>query len=76
MKTFFGLFFHMGTIRLSRLEDYWKTRRLFNIPCFSENMRSNRFILIFRALHFTRNPKEGGPISHNKSFKIQCSELF
>lgn len=32
MEIFVGLLFHMGTIRLSRLEDYWKTSRLFNIP--------------------------------------------
>lgn len=70
IKTFFGLLFYMGTIRLRRLEDYWKTSRLFNIPCFREKMSRNRFILIFRAIHFTRNPKEE-PISHNKLFKIQ-----
>jgi hypothetical protein len=28
MEIFIGLLFHMGTIRLSRLEDYWKTSRL------------------------------------------------
>lgn len=71
LKIFFGLLFHMGTIRLSRLEDYWKTSRLFNIPFFRENMSRNRFMLIFRALHFTRNPKEGEPIPHNRLYKIQ-----
>ncbi|XP_025190988.1 piggyBac transposable element-derived protein 4-like [Melanaphis sacchari] len=71
MEIFIGLLFHMGTIRLSRLEDYWKTSRLFNIPCFREYMSRNRFMLILRALHFTRNPKEGEPIPHNRLYKIQ-----
>lgn len=71
MKIFFGLLFHMGTIKLNRFEDYWKKCRLFNIPCFRECMSRNRFMLIFRALHFTRNPKEGEPIPHNRLFRIQ-----
>lgn len=71
LKIFFGLFFHMGTIRLSRLEDYWKTSGLFNIPFIRETMSRNRFMLIFRALHFTRNPREGEPIPRNRLYKIQ-----
>lgn len=66
----------MGTIRLSRLEDYWKTGRLFNIPCYREHMSRNRFMLIFRTLHFPRNPKVGEPIPHNRLYKIQCFGLF
>jgi len=27
-------------------------------------------MLIFRALHFTRNPKEGEPIPQNRLYKI------
>lgn len=71
MEVFIGLLFHMGTIGLSRLEDYWKTSRSFNIPSFREYMSRNRFMLILRALHFTRNPKEGEPTPHNRLYKIQ-----
>lgn len=31
MKTFLSLTFHMETIKLNTLEDYWKTSKLFNI---------------------------------------------
>lgn len=55
-KVFLGLLFHMGTIHLSRLEDYWKTDRLFNIPCFREHMGRDRFLSILRCLHFAENP--------------------
>lgn len=47
MKKFLSLVFHMGTIKLNRLEDYWKTNKLFIIPFFQENMNRNRFMLLF-----------------------------
>lgn len=53
LKIFLGLLFHMGTIPLSRLQDYWKTHRLFSIKIFGEQMSRNRFLLIMRCLHFT-----------------------
>lgn len=34
LLVFLGLTFHTGTIKLPRVEDYWKTHRLFS-PCFS-----------------------------------------
>lgn len=71
MTIFFSLLFRMGTIRSSRLEDYRKTGRLFNIPFFREYMIGNRFMLIFRALHFSRNPNTGEPFPHNRLRKIQ-----
>lgn len=52
MKTFFGLLFHMGTIRLNRIQDYWKTHYLFNISPFATFMSRNRFLLILRSIHF------------------------
>ncbi|CAB3233183.1 unnamed protein product [Arctia plantaginis] len=50
MRIFLGLLFHMGTIPLSRLNDYWKTDRLFSIPIFAQQMSRNRFLLIMRTL--------------------------
>lgn len=61
----------MGTIKLNRLEDYWKTSKLFNIPFFLENMSRNRFMLLFRALHFSRNPQEGEVAPLSRLHKIQ-----
>lgn len=35
MKTFLSLLFHMGIIKMPRLEDYWNTNKLFNLQFFS-----------------------------------------
>jgi hypothetical protein len=34
LRVFFGVLLHMGTIATGRLQDYWKTTRLFSIPFF------------------------------------------
>lgn len=52
IKVFLGILFHMGTIRMNRINDYWKKDYLFNLPTFSAFMSRNRFLLILRALHF------------------------
>lgn len=62
MLTFIALVFHTGTIRLNRLQDYWKTHPLFNIRCFGEHMSRDRFLLIMRCLHFAENVPEGNPV--------------
>ncbi|VVC28111.1 PiggyBac transposable element-derived protein [Cinara cedri] len=71
MKTFLSLLFHMGTIKMPRLEDYWKTNKLFNLPFFRAHMSRNRFTLLLRALHFSRNPTEGESVPRNRLHKIQ-----
>jgi len=55
MKLFIGLLFHNGTIRVNRLEDYWKTSELFNLNFFRQYMSRNRFMLLLRNLHFTES---------------------
>ncbi|CAG5026348.1 unnamed protein product [Parnassius apollo] len=59
MKLFFGIILHMGIIRLNRLTDYWKKDRLFNIPIFRQYMSRNRFLLLFRCLHFSSSSLGG-----------------
>lgn len=49
-KIFLALLFHMGTIKMARVQDYWKTEELFSIPCFARCMSRNRFLIILRAL--------------------------
>lgn len=71
MKKFLSLVYHMGIIKMNRIEDYWKTSRLFNIPFFRETMSRNRFTLLFRALHFSRDTKEGEQVPDDKLHKIQ-----
>lgn len=62
LKIFLGLLFHMGTIPLSRLQDYWKTHRLFSITIFGEQMSRNRFLIIMRCLHFTSDTENEDPL--------------
>lgn len=61
----------MGTIRLNRLQDYWKTHRLFNLPAFKNYMSRDRFMVIFRCLHFSRNPLPGEQTPADRLFKIR-----
>lgn len=55
LKVFIGIILHMGTIRLDRYQDYWKTSRLFDFKCFREQMSRDRFLLILRCIHFSKN---------------------
>jgi len=71
MKTFLSLLFHMGTIKMPRLEDYWKTNKLFNLPFFRTYMSRNRFTILLRALYFSRNRAEGESVPRNRLHKIQ-----
>lgn len=70
-RVFIGLLFHMGTIQLPRLQDYWKTDRLFNIPIFKEQMSRNRFLLILRCLHFFTEPNQVNKESRDVLQKIR-----
>ncbi|GBP14322.1 PiggyBac transposable element-derived protein 4 [Eumeta japonica] len=62
LKIFLGLLFHMGTIQLNRIQDYWKKDRLFSVPIFSEQMSRNRFLIIMRCLHFTSETSSEDPL--------------
>ncbi|KAE9521286.1 hypothetical protein AGLY_018305 [Aphis glycines] len=55
MLTFLALIIHTGTIKLNRLNDYWKKHHLFNITCFSNYMSRDRFLVIMRCFHFAPN---------------------
>ncbi|KAK5648157.1 hypothetical protein RI129_003049 [Pyrocoelia pectoralis] len=71
LKIFFSLILHTGTIHLPRLKDYWKTDRLFNIPSFRDSMGRDRFFLILRCLHFSKNPTKNEPKPEDRLFKIR-----
>lgn len=68
---FIGLTFHMGTIKLNRMQDYWKKHRLFNLTCFSNYMGRDRYLIIMRCLHFSKNPEEGEPLPQDRLYKIR-----
>lgn len=59
LRTFIGILIHMGTIRINRIQDYWKTDRKYNLQFFREQMSRDRFLLILRCLCFSRiNPRK------------------
>lgn len=71
LKTFIGLVLHMGTIRINRLQDYWKKHWLFNLSAFSNNMSRDRFMIILRCLHFNKNFLPGEPKPSDRLYKIR-----
>lgn len=75
-KVFLGLWFHMGNIKVNRLQDYWKTDDLFNFPCFQHHMSRNRFLLILRCLHFDKNPSQGEPGFGDRLHKIRFMQEY
>lgn len=69
MLTFFGLVLHTGTIRLDRMNDYWKLHPLFNLKCFSDHMSRDRFLVIMRCIHFSKN--EPAQAAKDRLYKIR-----
>ncbi|XP_052756318.1 piggyBac transposable element-derived protein 4-like [Galleria mellonella] len=63
LKIFLGLLFHMGSIPLNRIQDYWNMHHLFSIPIFTKKMLPNRFLGIMRCLHFTSDT-EGDAVNN------------
>lgn len=62
---FVGLILHTGTISLNRLQDYWKTDSLFNLPVFRQVMTRDRFLNIMRCL-YTSDPNDRETSSMDK----------
>ncbi|KAG5897577.1 hypothetical protein JTB14_007288 [Gonioctena quinquepunctata] len=69
MLTLVALLLNTGTIKLSRLQDYWKGHPLLDLKCFSAHMSRDRFLMILRCLHFARNPA-GGELLNDRLHKI------
>lgn len=68
---FVGLLLHMGTVRINRIQDYWKTDTLFGLSVFSYNMSRNRFLLLLRALHFAKIPEQSTEPPKDRLHKIR-----
>jgi hypothetical protein len=49
---FIGLVMHTGTIKLNRIQDYWKHHPLFNLKCFSQHMSRNNEMSAFYKKSF------------------------
>jgi len=52
---FVCLIIHTGTIRLKQLRDYWAVSIYPNLASFSNFMSYDRFLMILKYFHFTRN---------------------
>ena len=66
----------MGDIQINRLQDYWKTDELYNLPCFRNYMSRNRFLSILRCLHFSKNPERGDLGYGDRLSKIRWLQDF
>ncbi|GFY79539.1 piggyBac transposable element-derived protein 4 [Trichonephila inaurata madagascariensis] len=71
LLVFVGLILHMGTIRINRIQDYWKTDPLFGLRVFSNNMSRNRFLLLLKTLHFAKTTKQNSISQKDKLYKIR-----
>lgn len=71
LKIFLGLLLHTGTIKLNRLQDYWRKHRLLNLPCFREYMSRDRFLLILRCINFSKIIPPGQPQPTDRLYKIR-----
>lgn len=71
LKVFLGLLLHTGTFKLNRINDYWKTNRLFNLPLFRQYMSRDRFLVILRCLHFSRVDTPTSPEPNDRLFKVR-----
>uniref|UniRef100_A0A1B6E873 Uncharacterized protein n=1 Tax=Clastoptera arizonana TaxID=38151 RepID=A0A1B6E873_9HEMI len=68
LKIFLGLMIHTGTIRINRLQDYWKTDEMFDLKYFRKHMSRDRFMLILRCLHFSHHDEDN---TENRLHKVQ-----
>ena len=55
MLIFLGLLMLMGIVHKPRMTMYWSRDNIMKTPIFNQVMRSDRFLLLLRFLHFTDN---------------------
>ncbi|GFR34007.1 piggyBac transposable element-derived protein 4 [Trichonephila clavata] len=68
MKLFFGLIILQGIVRKPNQAIFWSHRRILHTPLYSKVMPVNRFILLFRYLHFCNNEAEKKMIFQIQNF--------
>lgn len=66
-----GLLFHMGHIKINRMEYYWNRSHMYQLGLFGHVMSRDRFFSIMQALHFAGNPTGDDPIPTDRLFKIR-----
>lgn len=65
LLVFLGLLLHMGIVKLPRIQDYWKSNKLFS-SVFPNFMTRDRFLIILRCINFEKRPDPS-----NRSSKVQ-----
>ena len=55
MKTFLGLLLVMGIVHKPKLDLYWSTDIYYSTPILAQIMSRNRFLLLWKSLHFNNN---------------------
>lgn len=70
-EVFLGLIFLTGHVSVSTISHYWQTNELYNFPTFTNAMSRDRFLLIFRSLHFAESMKNGDLRSTDPLYKIR-----
>ncbi|XP_046666746.1 piggyBac transposable element-derived protein 4-like [Homalodisca vitripennis] len=71
LKKFIGLLLHTGTFKLNRLNDYWKTHRMFNLNCFRDHMSRDRFLIILRCIHFSHHQNVAQGVQEDRLSKVR-----
>lgn len=61
----------MGNVKINRLQNYWKKDPFFHIQAIANSMSRNRFLLILRALHISKNPGPQEDESADRLYKIR-----
>nr|XP_005559135.2 piggyBac transposable element-derived protein 4 [Macaca fascicularis] len=55
LKVFFAVMLLQGIVQKPELEMFWSTRPLLDTPYLRQIMTGERFLLLFRCLHFVNN---------------------
>ncbi|KAL0819660.1 hypothetical protein ABMA28_007728 [Loxostege sticticalis] len=75
LYVFLGLLFHMGHIKLNRINDYWKTDILYDLS-FRKFMSRDRFLLILRNLSFVDSSSAVANVSDPNRFTKPIIDFF
>jgi hypothetical protein len=67
MRRFFGMLLYMGILQLPIIFQYWRLHKLYNLPLFRSLMSRNRFQLLLRYFHFSKDDEQN---KNNRLHKI------
>lgn len=71
MLTFIALIIHTDTIKVNRLNNYWKKHHFFNFTCFSVYMAFDRFLNVLRCFHYAPNIDDNQDQQQDRLYRIR-----